>query len=433
MIVRAVILSGFLLLSNAAFAQHPSGSAPAPQPPPPPPTLGLMLRVVPPGSVSLQTTQQQQQEQQREQQQRDQPAREQQQREQQQREQQAREQQQRERQQREQQAREQQQREQQQREQQAREQQQREQQQREQQAREQQQREQQQREQQAREQQQREQQQSEQQAREQQQQDEREREEQERQRQTPSNRANSSSAASPSVNSSVTSPIPATSQVSNGSFATSSKANAATESHVPFRNRRNPGAELDGMSDAIGGGKNTTAKDQDLHLAAPDLLHKPCNKEPCKEPSPKPVLSDPHAKLCKVGQSPGKDNSCVPPILAKKATAPPKTSAVPQACPADQIWNGIQCAPVGAQGCLPGQTGAGPSCQTDCTIATAGAQNYIERLRMARQAKDQACTGNSTQQECQQAESTYNIRLNEYRTFLAGVSTTCTLPDPISI
>ena len=343
MIVRAVILSGFLLLSNAAFAQHPSGSAPAPQPPPPPPTLGLMLRVVPPGSVSLQTTQQQQQEQQREQQQR------------------------------------------------------------------------------------------EQQAREQQQRDEREREEQERQRQTPSNRANSSSAASPSVNSSVTSPIPATSQVSNGSFATSSKANAATESHVPFRNRRNPGAELDGMSDAIGGGKNTTAKDQDLHLAAPDLLHKPCDKEPCKEPSPKPVPSDPHAKLCKVGQSPGKDNSCVPPILAKKATAPPKTSAVPQACPADQIWNGIQCAPVGAQGCLPGQTGAGPSCLTDCTIATAGAQNYIERLRMARQAKDQACTGNSTQQECQQAESTYNIRLNEYRTFLAGVSTTCTLPDPISI
>src|SRR5207245_779665 len=119
--------------------------------------------------------------------------------------------------------------------------------------------------------------------------------------------------------------------------------------------------------------------------------------------------------------------------LQKKATAPPKTSAVPQACPADQIWNGIQCAPVGAQGCLPGQTGAGPSCQTDCTIATAGAQNYIERLRMARQAKDQACTGNSTQQECQQAESTYNIRLNEYRTLLAGVSTACTLPDPISI
>jgi hypothetical protein len=375
MILRAVILSGFLLLSNAGFAQRLSGSAPALRPPPP--TLGLTLTVVPPGSVSGQTAQQQQQEQQREQQ-----------------------------------------------------------------AREQQQREQQAREQQAREEQQRQEQQPEQQAREQQQQVERQREEQERQRQTPGNPANSSSAASPSVNSSVTSPIPATSQVSNDSFATSSKANAATESHVPFRNRRNPGAELDGRTNATGGDRrNTTAKDQDLRLTAPDLLHKPCDKEPCKEPGPKPVPSDPHAKLCKVGpcpicapgQSPGKDNSCVSPILAKKATAPPKTSAVRQACPADQIWNGIQCAPLGAQRCLPGQTGAGPSCQMDCTIATAGAQNYIERLRMARQAKDQACTWNSTQQECQQAESTYNIRLNEYRAFLAGVSTTCTLPDPISI
>ena len=181
MILRVVILCGFLLLSDAAFAQHPSGSAPAPQPPPP--TLGLTLTVVPPGSVSGQTTQQQQQEQQREQE-----------------------------------------------------------------------------------------------AREQQQRDERQREEQEPQRQTPGNPANSSSAASPSVNPSVTSPIPASSQVSNGSFATSSTAKVATESHVPFRNRRNPGAELDGRRIATGGeGKSTTAKDQDLRLPAPDLVHKPCD------------------------------------------------------------------------------------------------------------------------------------------------------------
>src|SRR5437879_12369097 len=51
MIVRAVILSGFLLLSNAAFAQHPSGSAPAPQPPPPPPPLVLLRRLFPPAPV----------------------------------------------------------------------------------------------------------------------------------------------------------------------------------------------------------------------------------------------------------------------------------------------------------------------------------------------------------------------------------------------
>ena len=351
---------------------------------------------------------------------------------------------------------EQQQREQEQREQQAREQQQREQEQREQQAREQQQREQEQREQQAREQQQqreqqaREEQQRQQQAREHQQRDERQREEQERQRKTPSNPVNSSNATSPSLDSSVSTPFPAASQVSNGSFATSSKPNAATESHVPSQPQ--PGAkpvapraqtpEPDVRTNAAASdGKNTTAKDHNLRLPPPDLRHKPCDNEPCAEPGPKPVPPDLHAKVCKdgpcpicaPGQSPGKYNSCVSATLAKGAIAPSKTSAVPQACPSGQIWNGIQCAPVGAQQCLPGQTGAGPSCQTNCAIATAGAQNYIELLRMARQEKDQACSRNPTQQECQQAESTYNIRLNEYRTFLVGVSTTCTLPDPVSI
>ena len=362
--------------------------------------LGLMLTVVPARSVFGQITQQHQQEEQ-------------------QREQQAREQQQRE-----QQAREEQQRQEQQREQQAREQQQREQQERERQAREDQQRQEQQREQQQREQQ----------AREQQQRDQRLREEQERQRQTPGNPASSSTVAFPSMDSSV-----------------STKPNAATESHVPSQPQ--PGVkpvvpraqtpEPDVRTNgAASDGKKTPAKDQNLRLPAPDLRHKPCDEEPCGEPGPKPVSpSDLHAKVCKdgpcpicaPGQSPGKHNSCVSATLAKGAIAPSKTSAVPQACPAGQIWNGIQCAPVGAQQCLPGQAGTSASCQTDCTIATAEAQNYIELLRMARQDKDQACTRNPTQQECQQAESTYNIRLNEYRTFLAGVSTTCTLPDPISI
>lgn len=88
---------------------------------------------------------------------------------------------------------------------------------------------------------------------------------------------------------------------------------------------------------------------------------------------------------------------------------------------------------VGAQQCLPGETRVGVTCQTDCTIATAGADSYIVLLRMARQDKDQACTQNPTGQECQQAEGTYEMRLAEYRTFLAGVPATCALPDPISI
>ena len=73
------------------------------------------------------------------------------------------------------------------------------------------------------------------------------------------------------------------------------------------------------------------------------------------------------------------------------------------------------------------------ACQPDCISSTAGAQNYILLLRMARQDKNQACTKNPTGQECQDAESIYDIRLNEYRNFLGGVPVGCTLPDPISI
>src|SRR5215469_12879646 len=224
--------------------------------------LGLTLVVVPSRAVFGQISQQQQQEQQQH----------------------------------EQQAREQQQREQQAREEQQRQEQQREQQQREQQAREQQQRQQQAREEQQRQEQQREQQQREQQAREQKQRDERQREEQERQRQTPVNPANSSTAASPSLDSSV-----------------STKPNAATESHVP--SQAEPGdkpvapraqtPEPDVRSNAAASnGKNTTSKDQNLRVPAPDLRHKACDKEPCAEPGPKPVPPDLHAKVCKDGPCP---------------------------------------------------------------------------------------------------------------------------------
>jgi hypothetical protein len=87
----------------------------------------------------------------------------------------------------------------------------------------------------------------------------------------------------------------------------------------------------------------------------------------------------------------------------------------------------------GAQQCLLGQSMASASCQLACTMANGRAQSYIELVRMARQDKDAACIKNPTGQECQSAESTYDMRLNEYRAFLGGVPIGCTLPDPISI
>src|SRR5438067_3041499 len=161
------------------------------------------------------------------------------------------------------------------------------------------------------------------------------------------------------------------------------------------------------------------------------------------QPKPKPVAPDPHAKnckdkdqpcpVCRAGQSPGKNNSCQIAPAAKTSGTPTNTPAAAQACPAGQVWNGVQCTVAGAQQCLAGQSVASASCQLACTMATAGAQGYIELLRMARQDKDAACMKNPMGQECQSAEASYDMRLNEYRAVLGGVPIGCTLPDPISI
>jgi hypothetical protein len=129
---------------------------------------------------------------------------------------------------------------------------------------------------------------------------------------------------------------------------------------------------------------------------------------------------------------PGKDNSCVAAPAQARAAAKNAPTA-PQACPAGQVWNGLQCAFTGAQQCMPGQMAVGTSCRADCTLATAGAQNYIVLLRNARQDKDDACLRNPNGQECQDAEMNYNIRLNEYQSILGGVPTECGLPNPFAI
>ena len=406
--------------------------------------LGLLLTIAPAYPALAQTSQEQQQrdeqqreeqareqqqrdeqqreeqareQQQRDEQQREEQAREQQQRDEQQREEQAREQQQRDEQQREEQAREQQQREEQQREQQAREQQQREEQQREEQAREQQQRDEQQREEQAREQQQREEQQREQQAREQQQREEQQREEQQRQQQTPAAPVSTVAPAIPAA----TSPAESHASRQDG------------KGTAPRVQSSEPGTKIEATA---GDKNNAAAKEPDMRLTS-DLHREPCDKKPCMKPTPKPVSPDAGAKpTCASGQSIGKNNECVAAAATAAKAAPvlPKPAAVPLACSAGQVWNGSQCAQIGAaQQCLPGQSIASPSCQLACSVASGGAQNYILLLRNARQDKDQACMKDPTGTECQEAQSSYDLRLNEYRNFIAGAPTQCGLPDPISI
>jgi hypothetical protein len=300
-----------------------------------------------------------------------------------------------------------------------------EQQQREQQEREQQQRDQQQREQQEREQQQRDQQQREQQQRDQQQREQQQREQQQRELERMQQQQHASS----------DSPAPSSNASSEASRPTA---------HPPATDVKRTTSDIQplGVERKINSASvNATAtKDRASSAVEPDLRRRVCEDGPCKEPAPKPVqlkpiAPDPRRKLCKdgscqpcpAGGSKAKDGSC---------TAPPGTrTVVQQPCPAGQVWGGTQCLSVGAQQCLPGQSRIGTSCQADCAIPSASAQNVIVQLRSARLRKNDICLQNPTGKECQEAETHYDLMLNEYRNFLGGVPTECrtALPDPIAI
>ncbi|HTF43997.1 MAG TPA: hypothetical protein VK641_08870, partial [Terriglobales bacterium] len=176
--------------------------------------------------------------------------------------------------------------------------------------------------------------------------------------------------------------------------------------------------------------KATAAKDP--ASIAPELGdRKVCDSGPCKTPRPKPIAPAPPRNVCKdgpcqkcpVGQSGSKDGSCTAPAVQAGRKA-----VDPQSCPAGQNWNGTQCAAIGAQ-----QSGVGGS-QLECTVATAGSQDVIARLRIAKMGKNEAC-GSSSNDDCQIMESRYNSVLSEYQGFLGGVPSHCriVLPDPSTI
>ena len=184
----------------------------------------------------------------------------------------------------------------------------------------------------------------------------------------------------------------------------------------------------------------TATKDHASTPVEPDLRRTVCKDGACQQPAPKPVqlkpvgpdvphkvCKDGPCQACPAGQLAGKDGACAaPPRVVKNGNVPGVGSArnaVQQPCPAGQLWDGAQCAVLGAQR------------SQDCTIAIGGAQNVIVELRSARQEKDDACLRNPTGRECQEAEAHYDLMLNEYRNFLGGVPAECqtALPDPIAI
>ncbi len=297
----------------------------------------------------------------------------------------------------------------------------------------------QQQEQQQREQQEREQQQREQHVREQQQRDQQQRDQQQREQQDRVQQQLHSSSDSPAPISNVTlDPSRPTAQPP----AATVKSTTSAIQPIGTERKVNSASAVD----------TTATKDHASSPADPDLRRGICEDGPCKEPAPKPVqlkpiAPDPPRKACKdgpcqpcpAGQSESKDDFCAPPPGVVKngnvLGVGSAKNAAQQPCAAGQVWDGTQCLIVGAQQCLPGQSRVGTSCQADCTIATTSAQGVIERLRSARQSRDDVCRKIPAGQECQMADADYSLMLNEYRNFLGGVPAECraTLPDPIAI
>jgi len=299
-------------------------------------------------------------------------------------------------------------------EQQQREQQERDRQQREQQEREQQQREQQQREQQAREQQQREQQEREQQARDQQQ---REQEQRDQQKRIEQQQHSSSDVTAPSANAAAEVSRPTVQPATNVKHATSDSQPVGVERRI-----NSAPANAKAAEDRPSGAVAPAAERVESKPVAD--LSKPCTDK------------DEDCQPCPAGQAKSKDGSCTPTPSAKiVAPRTPAKTGVQPTCPAGEISNGAQCQIIGARQCPAGQTMVDATCQANCTIATAGAQNIIVQLRSARQDKDTACAKDPAGQQCREADTDYDMWLLEYRSFLGSVPIECqtTLPDPIAI
>lgn len=158
-------------------------------------------------------------------------------------------------------------------------------------------------------------------------------------------------------------------------------------------------------------GEKQAYKERDVKPAQPDLRHRVCNGEPCKEPAPKPEPgeSDLRHPVCPNGHCP-----CAPGEKAGNggcvvaAVTDPTTP-----CEAGSVRNGT-------------------SCRADCSVLTSQAGNLIPELRSARRDRDEACRQDPAGTLCQQLDGHYHTTWAEYQNLWAGAAPECrtTLPDP---
>jgi hypothetical protein len=181
-------------------------------------------------------------------------------------------------------------------------------------------------------------------------------------------------------------------------------------------------------------GENSQEREREVKPAQPDLRHRICEGEACKEPAPRPgpPESDLRRHLCvngncgcPAGQTAGK-NGCVSAAVTSPANQ----------CQPGESWNGGACLPSGQ--CLAGGYWNGVS----CVASSAGCASFIgsgailaSELRSLKAQIQSACSQNPSGQECNDLKARQSGAVLRYQMLLTEAGPTCwtTLPDPLSL
>ena len=184
----------------------------------------------------------------------------------------------------------------------------------------------------------------------------------------------------------------------------------------------------------IGGKPVVKEKHQEERSAESDLRRPICKDAPCKEGTPKqPAESDLRRPVCMgkpcacpPGEALGKNGGC--------AAAPTTDSGE---CPAGQYWNGGACVESAHQ-CPPAEYWNGTACvsrSAECASIDSQAAGLANEVRAAKAQMQNACSNNSSEQECGDSKQNYEVTVERYRILPGGAPPSCraTLLDPLAL
>jgi hypothetical protein len=240
-------------------------------------------------------------------------------------------------------------------------------------------------------------------------------------------------------------------QVSSSPRSEAGSERAAPVVHAPQSERVSPVQKIEGDSRVVSApriGENPPEKERALKPAEPDLRRRMCEGGPCKEPAPTPAPpeSDLRRRVCLNGPCtcPAGETSTKQGCVATVVQNPTQQCAVGQAwnglscvasaqCPAGQYWNGASCQP---SQCPAGEYWDGIRCSIgSCTSINGRAELAIAEIRSLRSRTQQACSQNSSAQDCTDLKTELAGAIQRYEMLLNEATPACrtNLPNSYSL